>query len=546
MDNLHIVNLSSYNKPKIKEDKQRDWVNYGQNNDFYSYLIDLYVESTTNNAIINGVSQMIYGKGLDALDSSTKTEEYAALKGIFNNTCLRKIAFDLKLIGEASFQVIYKDGRVAKAEHFPRQTLRAEKTNEDGEIEAYYYYHDWSKIKPKDKPKRIAAFGYGNGSEPEIKIIKRYLTGYDYYCPPDYMGGLAYAELESEVADYLINDVQNGFSGTKVVNFNNGVPDREKQLQIKSDVMRKLTGARGEKVIIAFNNNAESKTTVDDIPLTDAPQHYEYLSNECIGKLMVAHRITSPLLLGIRDGNNGLGNNADEIKTASLLFHNTTIKPYQDLITDAMDDILAVNGIALKLYFKTLQPLEFIETDNAITDEAREEETGVKMASQAPEFDDNKMFDLLDEFGEEENLDEWELVDERAVDYEQEEALDKMIGLASTGTARPNAKSDLDGETKSEKRFIVRYQYAPLAVSNNSREFCRKMVAARKIYRKEDILSMGERAVNAGWGKGGADTYSIWLTKNFHNPLIINKLQKLYKGGGGCHHYWMRKTYLAK
>ena len=530
MDNLHIVNLSSYNKPKIKEDKQRDWVNYGQNNDFYSYLIDLYVESTTNNAIINGVSQMIYGKGLEALDSSTKTEEYAALKAIFNNTCLRKIAFDLKLIGEASFQVIYKDGRVAKAEHFPRQTLRAEKTNEDGEIEAYYYYHDWTKIKPKDKPKRIAAFGYGNGSEPEIKIIKRYLTGYDYYCPPDYMGGLAYAELESEVADYLINDVQNGFSGTKVVNFNNGVPDREKQLQIKSDVMRKLTGARGEKVIIAFNNNAESKTTVDDIPLTDAPQHYEYLSNECIGKLMVAHRITSPLLLGIRDGNNGLGNNADEIKTASLLFHNTTIKPYQDLITDAMDDILAVNGIALKLYFKTLQPLEFIETDNAITDEAREEETGVKMASQAPEFDDNKMFDLLDEFGEEENLDEWELVDERAVDYEQEEALDKMIGLASTGTARPNAKSDLDGETKSEKRFIVRYQYAPLAVSNNSREFCRKMVAARKIYRKEDILSMGERAVNAGWGKGGDDTYSIWL----------------YKGGGGCHHYWMRKTYLAK
>ena len=530
MDNLHIVNLSSYNKPKIKEDKQRDWVNYGENNDFYSYLIDLYVESTTNNAIINGVSQMIYGKGLDALDSSTKTEEYAALKGIFNNTCLRKIAFDLKLIGEASFQVIYKDGRVAKAEHFPRQTLRAEKTNEDGEIEAYYYYHDWSKIKPKDKPKRIAAFGYGNGSEPEIKIIKRYLTGYDYYCPPDYMGGLAYAELESEVADYLINDVQNGFSLLKVVNFNNGVPDREKQLQVKSDVMRKLTGAGGEKVMIAFNNNAESKTTVDDISLTDAPQHYEYLSNECIGKLMVAHRITSPLLLGIRDGNNGLGNNADEIKTASLLFHNTTIKPYQDLITDAMDDILAVNGIALKLYFKTLQPLEFIETDNAITDEAREEETGVKMASQVPEFDDNKMFDLLNEFGEEENLDEWKLVDERAVDYEQEEALDKMIGLASTGTARPNAKSDLDGETKSEKKFIVRYQYAPLAVSNNSREFCRKMVAARKIYRKEDILSMGERAVNAGWGKEGADTYSIWL----------------YKGGGGCHHYWMRKTYLAK
>jgi len=530
MDNLHIVNLSSYNRPKIKEDKKRDWVEYGDDNDFYTYLINLYIQSTTNNAIINGISQMIYGKGLDALDSSTKTDEYAALRSIFNDSCLRKISFDLKILGEASFQVIYNKKQVVKAEHFPRQTLRAEKCNEDGDIEAYYYSNDWKNIKPSDKPKRIAAFGFGNGTEPEIKIIKRYLSGYDYYCPPDYMGGIAYAELESEVADYLINDVQNGFSGTKVVNFNNGIPDRDKQLQIKSDVMRKLTGARGEKVIIAFNNNAESKTTVDDIPLNDAPQHYEYLSNECVGKLMVAHRITSPLLLGIRDGNGGLGNNADEIRTASLLFNNTTIRPYQDLIIESIDDILAVNGIALKLYFKTLQPLEFIETDNAITDESREEETGVKLSKEEADFDDDEMFNLLQEFGEDENLDEWELVDEREVDYDQEEALDKMIGLASTGSARPNAGSEQDGENKEGLQFRVRYQYAPLKTQPNSREFCKKMVSAKKIYRKEDIMQMSQLAVNAGWGLSGADTYDIWL----------------YKGGGACHHFWMRKTYKAK
>ncbi len=585
MENLQIINLTSYNKQQITEDKKRDWVNYGEDNDYYSYLIKLFTNSTTNNAIINAVSQNIYGKGLDALDSSTKTEEYAALRSIFHDKCLQKISLDLKLLGEASFQVLYQDGQVKRAEHFPRQTLRAEKCNEDGEIEGYYYFHDWSKIKPNDKPKRIAAFGFGNGKEPEIKIVKKYVSGYDYYCPVDYQGGLAYADLECEISDYLINDVQNGFSGTKVVNFNNGVPDRDKQLQIKSDVMNKLTGARGEKVIIAFNNNAESKTSIDDIPLTDAPQHYEYLSNECTGKLMVAHRITSPLLLGIRDGNNGLGNNADEIRTASLLFHNVTIKPYQNLIIDAIDDILAVNGISLKLYFKTLQPLEFIETNNAITDEAREEETGVKMASQVVsddiaiiddrlgystqekaeqiakdlgckgyhtheyegktwympcekhklskqelDFDDNKMYDLLNEFGEDENLDEWELVDEREVDYDQEEALDKMIGLASTGSARPNAGSEQDGENKQGVQFRVRYQYAPLKTQANSREFCKKMVAAKKIYRKEDIMQMSQLAVNAGWGLNGAATYDIWF----------------YKGGGACHHFWMRKTYKAK
>jgi hypothetical protein len=529
MENVHIVSLSSYNRPQIKEDKKRDWVEYGDDNDFYTYLIDLFIESTTNNAIINGVSQMIYGKGLDALDSSTKTEEYAALRSIFHDSCLRKVSFDLKLLGEASFQVLYKDKQVARAEHFPRQTLRAEKCNDDGEIEAYYYFHDWSKIKPNDKPKRIAAFGFGNGTEPEIKIIKRYLSGYDYYCPPDYMGGIAYAELESEVSDFLINDVQNGFSGTKVVNFNNGIPDREQQLQVKSDVMRKLTGARGEKVIIAFNNNAESKTTIDDVPLTDAPQHYEYLSTESVNKLMVAHRITSPLLLGIRDGNNGLGNNADEIKTASLLFHNTTIKPYQDLITEAIDDILAVNGISLKLYFKTLQPLEFIETDNAITNEAREEETGVKMAKEEFDFDDDEMFNLLQEFGEDENLDDWELVDEREVDYDQEEALDKMIGLASTGSALPNTKSKQDKKIDGVQ-FKVRYRYSPNTTSANSRKFCKLMTSQNKLYRKEDIINMGKRPVNKGWGLGGASTYSIWK----------------YKGGGNCHHKWLRQTYRGK
>ena len=522
---LHVINLSTYNRPEISEDKRKDWVNYGTDNNYYQYLIDLFTNSTTNNAIIGGVSSMVYGKGLDALDSSSKTEEYAAMRSIFSNDCLRKVTLDLKLLGEASFQVTYQDKKVYKAEHFPRQTLRAEKCNEEGQIEAYYYHPDWVNIKPSDKPKRIASFGFGNGKEPEVKIAKRYISGFDYYAPVDYQGGLAYAELESEVSDYLINDVQNGFSGTKVVNFNNGIPDQDQQLSIKNDVMRKLTGSRGEKVIIAFNNNAESKTTIDDVPLNDAPAHYEYLSTECSNKLMVAHRITSPLLLGIRTGNSGLGNNADEIKTASLLFNNVTIRPYQDLLIDCIDDILAFNGISLKLYFKTLQPLEFIDTDNAITDEAREEETGVKLSKEV----DEEAFDLLNEFGEEEDLEEWELVDERQVDYGQEEALDKMIGLASTGSARPNAKSKQDGESEGMK-FKVRYQYAPLTASANSREFCKKMVAGKKIYRKEDIIQMGNQSVNAGWGLNGANTYSIWE----------------FKGGGDCHHFWMRKTYMAK
>lgn len=532
MDNLHIVNLSEYNRPKITEDKRRDWVNYGDDNDYYSYLIKLFINSATNNAIIQGISQLIFGKGIDATDSSQKPDEYAAMKSIFHDSCLRKVILDLKLLGEGSFQVLYQDGRVIRAEHFPRQTLRAEKCNDDGEIEAYYYFHDWSKIKPNSKPKRIAAFGFGNGKEPEIKIVKRYISGYDYYCPVDYQGALAYAELESEIADYLINDVQNGFSGTKVVNFNNGVPDREKQLQVKNDVMNKLTGARGEKVIIAFNNNAESKTTIDDVPLNDAPAHYEYLANECSKKLIVGHRVTSPLLLGIRTENNGLGSNADEIKTASLLFDNVTIKPYQELVTDCMDDILAINDISLKLYFKTLQPLAFIETDNAVTDEAREEETGVKLSEDKPELTDEMGEDFLAEL-EGETMEDYELIGKRQYSEDNEDLETWKEKVINGDVELESVKSKPSGESYLDKSvYKVRYAYEEKYTSGNSRKFCKTMMQRTRngvVYRLEDIDKASRAGINKSFGHKG-QSYDLFK----------------FKGGPNCGHYWEERLYKLK
>ena len=242
------------------------------------------------------------------------------------------------------------------------------------------------------------------------------------------------------------------------------------------------------------------------------------------------------MLLGIKDNSGFGGNNAEELKDSSILMNNMVIAPFQELLIDAFDKILAFNNISLNLYFKTLQPLQFLDLDNVEDQETREEETGVKMS---------KMASDLEEFGEDEDLENWELVDERKVDYDAEESLDeevnklnnpklsilsKVWNFATTGAARPKAKSSQDGENGDGVQFKVRYQYAPLTFSENSREFCKKMVRASKIYRKEDIQQMSKKAVNAGWGLKGSDNYDIWL----------------YKGGGGCHHFWMRKTYRAK
>jgi len=530
---VHVVNLSSYTTPVIKEVQGKDWVEYGEDNDYFQYLIDRYNGSPTNNAILNSLMDLTYGKGLDATDSGRKPSEYAAMKGLFTKDCVKKVVSDYVMMGQCAIQVVYsKDhNTIVKVEHIPVETLRAERCDEDGEVKAYYYAKDWADVRSrKETPVRIPAFGTSREGL-EVLYLKPYRAGFYYYSPVDYQGGLPYANLEEEIANYHINNIQNGLAPSMLINFNNGVPSEEERRQIEMQIANKFSGSSNSgKFILAFNDNKELAATIDPVQLSDAADQYQFLSAEATSKLMVAHRIVSPMLLGIKD-NTGLGNNADELKTASTLLDNIVIRPKQEVILDGFETILHYNDINLNLYFKTLQPLEFTEEIVTPMDgETREEETGVKLSSQEPtdeHFD--AVFTELEQLGEIINEDEWELVDERPVDYEAEQALSKYA-FASTGAAFPNAKSSQDGVTEEGKRYKVRYAYAPEATKANSREFCKKMVSAGKVYRKEDIERMGSQAVNAGFGVAGAATYSIWL----------------YKGGARCHHFWMRKTYLAK
>ena len=532
MNNLHVTNLSSYTSPIVSETNQDNWVDFltEDGEQFYDFLIARYSNSTTNNAIINNVARLIYGKGLSALDANKKPSEYAQMMSLFNKEDVRKLALDKKLFGQFAIQVHYNDkhDKILKAYHIPLNLVRAEKCNKEGEIAGYYYSDNWNDTK-KFVPVRYNAFGFSK-DKVEILYVKPYSPSMKYYSYPDYQGSLSYALLEEEIGDYLINEVQNGFSGTKVVNFNNGVPTEEQQAIITSKVMNKLTGSRGQKVIVAFNDNAESKTTVEDIPLNDAPEHYTYLSEECLRKIMLGHNVTSPLLFGVASSN-GFSSNADELQNSSILFDNMVIRPMQEELLEAFDSILAVNGISLKLYFRTLQPLEFTDLENTQTEEEVVEETGTdgtQLSSQT-----NALIDL----GEDADP-TWVLIDEKPVDYDNDDLenenlakepkqslLSKIVNLVSTGDARPNI-TDKQDKTIDGVKFVVRYKYEG-QLTKNPREFCTAMVKANKLYRKQDILNMENQVVNAGWGPRGTDTYSIWL----------------YKGGGNCHHRWNKQVY---
>ena len=538
--NIQFVNLSQYEPPIITESKRDNWVEFGGENNYFQFLIDRYNHSTTNAAIINNVTRLIYGRGLGVLNADRKPNEYAQVKSLFHDDCIRKIVMDRKLLGQFALQVHYNQSKskILKAYHMPVNLLRAEKCNKDGEIEGYYYSDDWTDTR-KFEPKRIPAFGFGGKNELiEIIYSKPYNVGMKYYAYPDYQGSLPYALMEQEIAEYLINDVQNGFSPTMIVNFNNGVPTEEQMNIIDSKVKAQLTGPKGKKVITSFNENADLRTTVDPISLNDAPEHYQYLSEECMRKIMLGHNVTSPLLFGVAS-TNGFSSNADELKNSAVLFDNMVIRPIQDEIIAAFEQVLHFNGLSVRLFFKTLQPLEFTDLENAITEEQVQEETGTELSKH--DHLDNEIADDLINLGEipDEN---WILIDEFDVDYDQEEAIDKEIEMASqqkqsllskvynfvsTGTANPKAKSEQDKVIDGFK-FITRYVYAG-QTSEKSRQFCQKMTAANKVYRKEDIDRMSNQAVNAGWGPKGAATYDIFL----------------YKGGGNCHHKWMRRTYVS-
>lgn len=541
-NNIHLLELSTYEAPTITESSRQDWVEYGDKNAYYQYLIDMYTNSTTNNAIINNITRLVYGRGLNATNAQVKPNEYAQMMALFAKKDVRQLVTDLKLLGQCAMQVIYSKDRkrIVNVHHIPVQLLRAEKCNEDGKIEAYYYSDNWEEVR-KFPPKRISAFGTSKDGI-EILFTKPYSVGLKYYALVDYVGGLPYCGLEEDISAYLINEVNNGFSGRTVVNFNNGIPSEDQQHQIKNKVLNQLTGTFGEKLIVAFNSNAESKTTVDAMPVNDAPDLYSTLSEECLRKIMLSHNVTSPLLFGIASSN-GFSSNSDELKDSFALFTNMVIKPMQELLIDAFDEILAYNNISLNLYFKTLKPLEFIDIDVKVGEEELEEETGVELSEDdRPKLSCEHGDEILKNLNGEVVTNEWVEVDELDadnVDLEDEDWANICISEKKSLLRKfaDEIYSKNNGSAFSyldSKNYKIRYKYAvgsrkAMKDGNKSREFCSNMMRLSKsgiVYRLEDIDRASRSGVNNQLGHKGK-AYDLFK----------------FKGGIYCRHKFVKVLY---
>ena len=562
MENILSINLETSTAPIVQEVRGRDYIEYGTEdwkNLYPQFLIDLYYNSSTHAAIINATAEMIGGEDLICEEDDINLEAYVKLKKFLRHAnskeslhqVIKKVSFDFKLQGAYALHIVWNRERteIVEVYHVPVERVRAGRPNAMGKVDTYFISADWSNTR-SNKPYPVPAFNVNDRtSGSQLLYTGSYSPNMDCYHTPDYLAANNWALVDQKVAEFHLNNIENGFSGSYFVSFANGIPTQEERRQIEQSLVEKFTGASNSgKFILTFSDDKTRTPEITPISVSDADKQYLALQELLVQNILTGHRVTSPMLMGIKS-DTGLGSNVDELNAAGNFYLNTVVKPFQLHILNTLQTIFSVNNMDLPVKFVQLKPItvEFTSQDlkGVMTEDEIREEVGLKPLADVEVRDDfasekTELDNFIEEFGED-IPEEWELIEEEVVDGEHQdfdyetvlnELMEEKVQLASTGRAIPSRKSEQDGlSKKSGDYFRVRYVYANdnflTNKSGSKRDFCRKMEAAKKLYRKEDIINMGEKAVNPGFGIDGADTYSIWL----------------YKGGPQCFHFWSRRIY---
>jgi len=568
-DNILSINLETQTAPVVTEVRGKDYIEYGTEdwkNLYPQFLIDLYYNSSTHAAIINSTAEMIAGTDIICEEEDYNLDTYVKLKKFLRHAnskeslhqVIKKVAFDFKLQGGYALHCVYNRERTEIVEvfHVPVERVRAGRPNELGQVDTYFICADWSNTR-MNKPYPIAAFNVNDRtSGSQLLYSGAYSPNMDIYHTPDYIAGCNWALVDQRVAEFHLSNIENGFSGSYFISFANGIPSQSERFQIEQSLTEKFTGAKNSgKFILTFSDDKTRTPEITPISVSDADKQYLALQELLVQNICSAHRVTSKTLLGI-DSTNGFSSNTDELVNAANFYQNTVVRGFQLNILNTLQTIFSVNNMDLPVEFVQLKPIT-VQFDSetireVMTQDEIREDLGLPSLSDDEEVVEDRddfsktekaekteLESFIEEFGED-MPEEWELVEEEKADGEHtdfdfEEVLNDVanekIELASTGRAIPSRKSEQDGVSKKTyDYFRVRYVYTKdnfLSQEGETRDFCRQMMGVKKVYRKEDIINMSKRPVNPGWGPRGANTYSIWL----------------YKGGGNCHHYWLRQIY---
>jgi len=354
INNVSAINLAAYQLPEVVEVSSRRWVQYGEENNYYEYLTNLINSSSIHSAIVKGTTDLIFGEGFNPIKELEQED-------------LRRMAWDMYALGNVAVNVIWdsKGEKVVKIKHLPVQNVRPSKMDERGKIHSYWVSADWSDMR-KNKPVEYCSFDPQkakgeNAERSQIQFMRPYKSGFYYFSPVDYQGSISYIELDKEIANFHLNNAKNGLTPSMVFKFRNGIPDPEAQRQLENKIKKKFGGSGGSTLMLTFSESGDDSLEVDVLPDSDADKKYTFLSEEVTRKVLAGHRVTSPLLFGIRGGD-GFGSNADEIKQSFLLYEETVIMPKQAFLAENINKVLAFAGQSIEI--KTSKPKAWFDEES--------------------------------------------------------------------------------------------------------------------------------------------------------------------------------------
>jgi hypothetical protein len=401
--------VSTYTVPVFDKDKNKDYVNYGEDNNYPQYLVNLFNRSAKHNAILTAKQKYTYGRGLK-IKKGLVTEQaikaqaflvrpntFETLSDIFNKTVL-----DKRLYGGYALQIVWSklSGKVAQVYHMDFAKIRSNVDNT-----SFYYADDWSDYRPKVT--EFDAFNPEKREGVQILYYREYRPNLNTYPLPDYIGAIPYIESDVEVANFHRANLQNNFFFGGILNFNNGIPTDEEQRAL----VRRINNKHGStdnagRWIINFSDGSDKAPNVINLQPSELDKQFDILNDTIQQEIFVAHRVTSPIFMGIRvEGQLG-GRN--EMVDAFKLFEQNEIKPDQQHFEELFNYIIGLNGINQPYEVQPLEPFspEFTEQtliQIATKNELREMAGLPKLEEPTPvtpqAFSDDSEIEVFAEYG---------------------------------------------------------------------------------------------------------------------------------------------------
>jgi hypothetical protein len=341
------MDIDQYKTPEFFQEKNKKYVNYGSDNLYPMYLVDLFNRSAKHNAILTGKQTYVYGAGLEmegTWDLFVNANRFDSLDEIYNKCILDKL-----LYGGYALQIIWDrvGENIAEIYHMDFSKIRSNVDNTE-----FYFSNNW--CDPRAKQKSYKVFNPDKKQGTQIYYYRDYRPATATYPLPEYIGAIPYVECDVEIANYHRSNLHNEFFFGGILSFNNGEPTQDE----KDDLVRRLNRRHkgtdnAGRWIINFSDRVDNAPTVIPIQPNELDKQFDLLNKQVQEEIFVAHKITSPMFFGIRvEGQ--LGGRSEMIDSFKL-FEQNYVKPIQQHFEVLFTYLANQSGATAKIEVKPLE-----------------------------------------------------------------------------------------------------------------------------------------------------------------------------------------------